>query len=94
MVAKADGSFVPRDREALSEHNRREREKLDNRRAREQEQAAMERQQEQRNRNAIGSGPGMSGDGMSAPHYILFVEALPKMATSEMVSTLFTQVRH
>ena len=33
----------------------------------------------------------LNSDMNSQPHYILFVEALPKAATADMVSTLFQQ---
>ena len=90
MVAKADGTYVAPDRAERSAHNKAQREKLENRKAK--AAAAMRQQQEEVHRQQMLIA-GAEREAMSAPHHILFVEALPKAATEDMVSTLFKQVR-
>ena len=90
VVAKADGTYVAPDRAERSAHNKEQREKLDNRKAK--AAAAMRQEQEEVHRQQMLIA-GAEREAMSAPHHILFVEALPKAATEDMVSTLFKQVR-
>ena len=89
-VAKADGTYVTPDRAQRSAHNKEQREKLENRKEKEAATMRQQQQHEQRQQMLLA---GAERESMNAPHHILFVEALPKMATDEMVSTLFKQVR-
>ena len=98
VVAKADGTYVPRDRTERAQYNREQREKLENRHAKEevarrrqekeQQQQQQQQQREQQQQQLLLTG---ARENVNVPHHILFVEALPKLATSEMVTTLFTQ---
>ena len=97
VVAKADGTYVPRDRTERAQYNREQREKLENRHAKEevarrrQEQEQQQQQQQQREQQQQQLLLTGARENVNVPHHILFVEALPKLATSEMVTTLFTQ---
>ena len=88
VVAKADGTYVPRDRTERAQYNREQREKLENRHAKEEVARRRQEQEQQQQQQLLLTG---ARENVNVPHHILFVEALPKLATSEMVTTLFTQ---
>ena len=105
-VAKADGTFRPRDRDEVAKLNAEKRDRLLGKRRR--AEADMEMggggggtepgADADAAPLALGAAPGGAAAGsappeeaVTAPHRILFVQNLPEASTPEMITTLFEQ---